>query len=164
MKIFNGRWARRAKAPQTTQDCRSKPEDLHRLIYVSEACPPGEPESMTPTPVQFIAEAGARRNAILGLDGALVSVSGHFIQILEGDIEALELVFERICRDMRHRALTLVDLSPAAERIFAGWDLVPLDGTLAESPEPFHDLLLSIQGGMAPASIVRDVKTLLDGA
>ena len=165
-RLFRGRGGARAsdpaRGPQPASQGRAAPDDLHRLIYTSEASPPGAAEDGPSPGVREIADDAARRNATCGISGALIAVRGHFIQILEGDRDALETVFERICRDMRHRALTLVDYSPAAERLFSGWDMVSLDASLMDDPEPFEDLFLSIRGGMAPATIVREVRGVLD--
>ncbi len=152
----------RAMVPQPDRmDTRPWPTGLHRLIYTSEAWSPGEPEDGPHTSPREVAIQSGSRNAAQGLSGVLVFVQGHFIQILEGEVVVLEAVFERICRDMRHRALTLVDFSPATERLFEGWDMVPLDARLMDNPEPYEDLFMSIRGGMAPATIVRVVQGFL---
>ena len=135
---------------------------LHRLIYTSESREPGGAIELAPMPVDAIAAAAAKRNASLGLSGVLVAVRGHFVQILEGEAANLEIVFESICRDMRHRTISLIDFAPATERRFETWGMVSLDAGRMADPERYEDLFASILGGMAPAAIVSDVRQFLD--
>jgi Sensors of blue-light using FAD len=60
--------------------------------------------------------------------GALMFAGGVFVQMLEGEAADVEVVFERICRDMRHRRLVLLDFSSADERMFEGWGMVAFEG------------------------------------
>ncbi len=53
---------------------------------------------------------------------------GVFVQLLEGESGAIERVFERICRDPRHRRLMLLDFSPADRRAFGEWNMVAFEG------------------------------------
>lgn len=102
---------------------RSMP--LHRLLYTSEARLPDDPAEALRTVDAIVAHSQARNEA-RGLSGALLYVRGTFIQALEGPLDALETVFERICHDFRHARLTLVDMSPANERMFAQWSMTYL--------------------------------------
>lgn len=76
---------------------------LHRLIYSSEARPPGASDGEEPT------SDASTTNAQCNLFGVLIAVRRHFVQILEGEAGALEEVFERIYRDLRHRSISLID-------------------------------------------------------
>jgi hypothetical protein len=104
---------------------------LHRLLYTSEARlsdNASEAEHM----VESIVAHSQANNEKRGLTGALLYVRGTFIQALEGPLDALENTFERICHDFRHARLTLVDMSPANERMFERWSMT----YLAQNDEP----------------------------
>lgn len=82
---------------------------LHRLIYSSEARPPSASDGEEPTSVWDIASDASTTNAQCNVFGVLIAVRRHFVQILEGEAGALEEVFERINRDLRHRSISLID-------------------------------------------------------
>lgn len=97
---------------------------MHRLLYTSEADLPatGDAES----DVRALARSAAARNADLGITGALIHVEGTFIQVLEGELDRLETIFESICCDFRHRDVRLIDLVPIKARLFDRWDMACL--------------------------------------
>lgn len=92
---------------------------LHSLVYRSEAALAGT-ASENDRQVLAMVEASRRRNSAVGLSGALVLVSNTFIQAIEGPLPALEATFERICRDMRHRRLELLEFAAREARGFGG--------------------------------------------
>ena len=66
--------------------------------------------------------AGARaRNETAGITGVLLSYAGYYVQVLEGDSDAVEQCFARISRDTRHRDVQVLRRQPVAERRFGGW-------------------------------------------
>lgn len=104
---------------------------LHRLLYTSEARL-SDNASGADLMVESIVAHSQANNEKRGLTGALLYVRGTFIQALEGPLDALENTFERICHDFRHARLTLVDMSPANERMFERWSMT----YLAQNDEP----------------------------
>lgn len=104
---------------------------LHRLLYTSEARL-SDNTSGAERMVESIVAHSQANNEKRGLTGALLYVRGTFIQALEGPLDALETTFERICHDFRHAKLTLVDMSPANERMFERWSMT----YLAQNDEP----------------------------
>ena len=104
---------------------------LHRLLYTSEARL-SDNASGAERMVESIVAHSQANNEKRGLTGALLYVRGTFIQALEGPLDALENTFERICHDFRHARLTLVDMSPANERMFERWSMT----YLAQNDEP----------------------------
>lgn|GEM_PF-5759791 len=49
--------------------------------------------------------------------------------MLEGERENVCAVYERICRDPRHRDLLLLDFREIAERTFSGWSMSYVSAT-----------------------------------
>lgn len=119
---------------------------IRRLLYTSNSCL--KPGAMTlERQVDELAREAAARNAQAGVTGLLVFVEHQFIQILEGESDAIEEVFERICCDFRHTNVKLVDLVAAKERLFGRWHMAQLaegddpDSVLGEELREIHYLL-----------------------
>ena len=57
------------------------------------------------------------------LTGVLLFGQGCFTQVLEGPLDALELVIEKIMRDQRHGGITVLHYKPVVHRSFAGFSM-----------------------------------------
>lgn len=95
---------------------------IHRLLYRSDSSLTGSPEAIE-RQVEAIVDASLAANAAAELTGALLFESGTFMQVLEGPIDAVEATFERICGDLRHRRVRLLEFAVAEGRIFAEWGM-----------------------------------------
>ncbi len=93
---------------------------VHRLLYRSRSLLSGSPETVDAATLGIV-ERARIRNEGAGVTGALLILSGTFVQALEGPLEAVGETFERICGDMRHRDLHLIEFSAASERAFPDW-------------------------------------------
>ncbi|CAN5379996.1 hypothetical protein BH10PSE1_BH10PSE1_23840 [soil metagenome] len=71
----------------------------------------------------ILAEARPR-NAAVGITGVLTAVDGHFVQIIEGEENAIDDLVARLVRDRRHRDLRVLDRRKATARAFGDWDMV----------------------------------------
>ena len=111
---------------------------LFRLLYHSNSDLTGSDRTIH-TMVFSIAESGAVNNARVGVTGALMFMSGVFVQLLEGPSDAVESVFERICRDTRHRRLVLLDYSATDRRVFPDSGMATFEGD-AQAREVFPAL------------------------
>ncbi len=93
---------------------------LTRLVYHSEnhlgADGGGMIDGLT-----AILETSRRRNEKDGVTGALLFDKLWFIQILEGEREAVSATLRRIARDERHDELVVMDCRPAETRLFGNW-------------------------------------------
>lgn len=94
---------------------------LHRLIYRSRCAMDAHGE------IAGLLEASRAANREAGVTGALLMSSGWFVQALEGPSRAVELTFERICGDLRHREVRLVEYAAIETRSFAEWSMALLD-------------------------------------
>lgn len=101
---------------------------LHRLLYRSELAIPGTSDTVRAA-VEELIRRSSERNARDGVTGALMVTSGVCLQALEGPPAALEATFERICRDLRHRRVRLLEYTVAEERVFEAWAMVRVDPT-----------------------------------
>ena len=92
---------------------------LTRLIYHSE----NHLGSAGPmiSDLNEILEISNRNNERVGITGALIFDSLWFVQILEGEREAVSRTLCRIIADPRHDAVTIMDCRPVDSRLFGNW-------------------------------------------
>ncbi len=94
---------------------------IWRWIYVSQSMIGGGSANAA---VADVLEASARRNAALGVTGALVRGGGRFAQFLEGSEESILHLKECISRDPRHAHVTTIEYGGGHRaRQFANWSL-----------------------------------------
>jgi len=53
----------------------------------------------------------------------LLYSNGNFLQVLEGDQDAVQETFTRICRDTRHHNTILLTEEDVTDRHFANWSM-----------------------------------------
>jgi hypothetical protein len=93
---------------------------LSRLIYHSENHL-GAVDGKMIAGLNTIMDASNRNNERDGISGALLFDTLWFVQILEGEREAISATLRRILSDERHDAVTIMDCQPIDERLFANW-------------------------------------------
>lgn len=103
---------------------------LHRLLYRSRSALEGSKAEIDEA---LLGLAGAARGANRSVDvtGALLCSSGVFVQALEGPPAAVERIFERICGDLRHHDVQLIDFAAAEARSFSEWSMALLNSSNA---------------------------------
>ena len=70
-----------------------------------------------------IVELARANNAQLQISGMLLYADGSFIQVLEGDPQAIERLIRKIRRDTRHRGFLILLDRAIHERDFDGWSM-----------------------------------------
>ena len=91
---------------------------LHRLIYTSTRASYTDEAS-----IQQILTKARPYNRQHNITGVLAYTTKRFLQYIEGDIEALLALYERIAYDRRHYDLQLCDCAPIDERLFPHWQM-----------------------------------------
>ena len=91
---------------------------IHQLIYMSE--PFGFDDAM----LNGILADARRCNARDGLTGALVCRADVYLQLLEGDRDAVQATFARIKLDSRHLAVQHLWDGDVTERMFPDWEML----------------------------------------
>jgi len=71
--------------------------------------------------VNSILASSTQNNPANGITGVLVASETHFLQVLEGEFEALNATFERISHDSRHDKVQLISFTEIQERKFGDW-------------------------------------------
>jgi len=110
----------------------------YRLVYHSLNRIVGTDEQVQ-AEINGILAASRTNNSKVGVTGALMFNSGYFAQVLEGAQGAIEATFERIQRDERHGAVTLLEFSPVEGRGFSNWSMAFIGSSAAHSAR-FGDL------------------------
>lgn len=68
-------------------------------------------------------EASHQANQEHGITGMLLYRGGNFIQVIEGENEAVIQLYENIKADPRHNNIILLSQDPILERQFADWSM-----------------------------------------
>jgi Sensors of blue-light using FAD len=90
---------------------------LFRLFYRSRQTPGAAAD--LDFVVQQIIGVAIRRNREVGLSGLLLTVQGHFVQALEGNVDAVRATYARISMDPRHRDLHIISQGLVETRLFS---------------------------------------------
>ena len=93
---------------------------LTRLVYHSENHL-GHDKGKMIADLNAIMDSANRNNQKHNVTGALIFDTLWFVQILEGEREAVSETLRRIMGDQRHDAVTVMDARPIAERQFGNW-------------------------------------------
>jgi hypothetical protein len=89
-----------------------------QLIYMSE------PFGYDSAILSAILMTARRNNARRGITGALICRHDIYLQLIEGDADAIDALFARISEDDRHLAVTLLSRAAAPDRIFPDWAML----------------------------------------
>ncbi len=112
---------------------------LKRISYISKFARPFTRDELTE-----LADDAAKRNRPLGVTGMLMSSGDIFYQVLEGPVEAVDRLFQKIAADPRHTDVLVLSVHEAVEdRQFPSWAMkkVNLDEGAVSRMEPIKALL-----------------------
>ena len=91
---------------------------MYLLLYVSSATNPMAKDEL----VGLLSRARVR-NADQGITGLLLYKDGNFMQLLEGDEEAVTATYQRIELDPRHRGAIVLLKEQTEARQFPDWSM-----------------------------------------
>ncbi len=117
-------------APLDAGDVSSLESDkatLAQIVYASAAG-----EGFRPSDLPAILTSARARNAELSVTGMLLFEGTSFLQVLEGEPEVIDALFERIRADRRHTRVVLLLREPLACRSFSEWTMGASKVTLRE--------------------------------
>lgn len=95
---------------------------LVRVLYVSRADGP-----QTTTVTASILATARRHNREHGITGVLCQGQGLYLQVLEGERDAIHRVYARIVADRRHHDVVMLHLEEIGARRFGGWSMALVD-------------------------------------
>lgn len=114
--------------------------NLCRLVYYSSASP-----ELTDKDLDAILEEAIAGNELRGVTGLLAYDDFHFMQVLEGNEDAVNNLYFRIAQDLRHYDVKLIHYQKAEERHFQDWAMA-----LAKLPEVPGRYIDKLYGGFEP--------------
>lgn len=91
---------------------------MKRIIYCSQSTYDVSPDEL----IALLGQARAS-NSEAGLSGMLLYCSQSFLQVLEGDEDALQATYARISADDRHENLRLLQEVEVGARLFPDWTM-----------------------------------------
>lgn len=124
---------------------------LERLVYRSDAVDASE----GPMDLSDIVATSVRNNGRRRITGALAFHSGTFVQVLEGEPEALTALMADIEADPRHRNVRILARWPIQAQLFIGWAMVLVD-TRKLSPH-LAKLLSQTGSGAQVTGVIADL-------
>ena len=90
---------------------------LHSFCYVSSS------KNLSAIDLEQLFYYTKRNNTELGISGLLIYNSGNFLQVLEGSIEKVNTLFNKISQDQRHSNIIKLIDSELEERIFQDYEV-----------------------------------------
>ncbi|MFD2937338.1 BLUF domain-containing protein [Spirosoma flavum] len=90
----------------------------HCIVYVSSSV-----ELLREVDLSTLLLQSRQDNALAGITGVLLCLNGRIIQVLEGNQEAIEALYNRIKQDRRHTNVTTMFSHPIKQRLFASWSM-----------------------------------------
>ena len=114
---------------------------IKRLKYVSHFARP-----MSESDLAELSDECTQGNLEHGITGVLMVSGEVFFQVLEGAPDKVDLIYEKIRHDPRHRDVVMLADESANERLFPDWtmQMVSLDVSRRERLEPLHAILETI--------------------
>ena len=88
------------------------------LIYISHRTDPTD--AML---VRDIAIEASQNNRSLGVSGILMAVGNFFLQVLEGQKDAVDTLLDKIGKDERHSDVQVLYQGSLPDRIFGQWSM-----------------------------------------
>lgn len=91
---------------------------VYHLVYVSAEAVP-----FTTDMLVDLLDRAREQNAAAGITGLLLHKERNFVQVLEGPRAAVTALYDRICRDPRHRNPIVLDEGEFPGRQFGEWSM-----------------------------------------
>ncbi len=91
---------------------------VYQLIYRSKA-----PSDIKTEMIKEIIDEAIAFNNQVGITGCLVYDRGYFLQLLEGEEEAVDQLYRKIKKDARHSEAEILSTGYTKNRIFESWKM-----------------------------------------
>ncbi len=91
------------------------------FAYISEAIV--ESKSMIPSNLSLIVKASRIKNRKLGVTGFISYREGYYLQIIEGNHDGVELLYQKIKADTRHKNIQVILDTKTSNFFFTHWDM-----------------------------------------
>ena len=136
---------------------------LIRLVYASTAFKDWRPKSLLE-----LLKTCRKNNSAKDITGILLYANRTFFQVLEGEEEAVERLFETIKKDKRHKDVTLIEKKLIIEREFPYWSMGSQslgreDLERVEGLDEFYRRDFNPAGFLAHTGVIGPLMTVLRG-
>ncbi len=121
--------------------------ELRRLIYTSQATEPFNKRKL----LDLLHESRAY-NSIDNITGVLMHKEGFFLQVIEGESEAVQNLFNRIIKDKRHKEIRISQDLKVTTRLFPQWSM-----GCADFNEPELSLLPGIRTDLSDPEVIEEL-------
>lgn len=92
--------------------------DLWQICYISESS-----RHLSEDEIQTLLKKARKHNAATSITGILIYHAGHFLQVIEGPLNRLDRLYQRISLDPRHQQILKILEAPIEHRYFANWQM-----------------------------------------
>lgn len=92
---------------------------MFTMVYKSQA-----EENLDDAAIEKIVQDTKARNKKKNITGFFLYHAGEFIQLLEGEENAVKALFDKIKKDQRHRKVRVLSMEESVLRIFANWSMI----------------------------------------
>lgn len=101
---------------------------LIQCIYCSAA----SDKNFSPDELGEILATSRVNNAALDVTGILLFEKGSFFQVLEGEADTVDELYQKLLGDSRHNNVTMIISEPIKERTFGDWSMGYPDMSMAD--------------------------------
>ena len=111
---------------------------INQLIYISQAT-----RKMSKTELLEIHQTAQQNNGKVDVTGSLFYNGGWFLQVLEGPIDTLNALYNKIEKDPRHKNSRVLYSEPATFRTFSRWtmNMTNLDDRQSDKYDELVDVI-----------------------
>jgi hypothetical protein len=95
-------------------------QDIYRISYISKNTITGDTQQVNQQ-IESILNSAQKNNPALNITGALLYSGGYFCQVIEGEEDPLEELFETIQMDPRHEDVVVLNYEQIDSRLFGDW-------------------------------------------
>lgn len=120
---------------------------LRRIIYTSQASEKFNKRNL----LDLLHEARAF-NTMDNISGVLMHREGCFLQVIEGESEAVDDLFSRLLNDSRHKDLNMIFDATVDKRLFSNWAM-----GCADFDEPELSLIPGIRTDLRDPMVIDDL-------
>ena len=120
---------------------------LRQIIYTSQAS-----EQFNKRSLLDLLHTSRGYNTIDNISGVLMHRDGYFLQIIEGEQDVIEDLFQRINNDTRHKNIKMILDRSVESRLFSNWAM-----GCADFDEPELSMLPGIRTDLSNPEVIEDL-------
>ncbi|RED43955.1 FAD-dependent sensor of blue light [Winogradskyella eximia] len=120
---------------------------LRQIIYTSQAS-----EQFNKRSLLDLLHTSRGYNTIDNISGVLMHRDGYFLQIIEGEQDVIEDLFQRLNNDTRHKNIKMILDRSVESRLFSNWAM-----GCADFDEPELSMLPGIRTDLSNPEVIEDL-------